>query len=50
MWPNFVFPCDFWSIQASLGYNEEALGYNGEVRRYGQMRCFPAVSEALEPP
>ena len=48
--PNALFSCSFWSIQASLNYNEEALGYNEDVRRCSQMLCFPAVSEALKPP
>ena len=48
--PNALFSCGFWSIQASLNYNGEALGYNEDVRRCSQMLCFPAVSKAVKPP
>ena len=48
--PNALFSCGFWSIQASLNYNEEALGYNEDVRRCSQMLCFPTVSKAFKPP
>ena len=50
VWPNAMFSCCFWSIQTSLSHNEEALGYDEDVRRRGQMLCFPAVSEAFKPP